>query len=159
MFYVPRSSLALSLTHTHTHLARSSLSTSSMSFSSLAPKYFGVWELWQQSAELLRITVGSELTDSADLDPPPESASVSDSPPSKILYQLANIYICVCAYEIAHDRTIRPCQLRTRKVLVFCVQDTTQQYEILVRWRQKYLCSASVDQSHYVMTEHEIGIL
>ncbi|CAM9586597.1 unnamed protein product [Scytosiphon promiscuus] len=37
-------------------------------------QFFGVWELWQASSQLLRTTLGAELVDSADLDPAPETA-------------------------------------------------------------------------------------
>lgn len=36
-----------------------------------------MWELWAQSAELLTVTLGAELVDSADLDPPPKDVKVS----------------------------------------------------------------------------------
>ncbi|CAM9761331.1 unnamed protein product, partial [Ectocarpus sp. 4 AP-2014] len=37
-------------------------------------QFFGVWELWQASSQLLRTTLRAELVDSADLDPAPENA-------------------------------------------------------------------------------------
>ncbi|CAN0153716.1 unnamed protein product [Ectocarpus sp. 12 AP-2014] len=37
-------------------------------------QFFGVWELWQASSQLLRTTLSAELLDSADLDPAPENA-------------------------------------------------------------------------------------
>lgn len=40
-------------------------------------QFFGVWELWQASSQLLRSTLGAEMVDSADLDPAPENAIVS----------------------------------------------------------------------------------
>lgn len=40
-------------------------------------QFFGVWELWEASAQLLRTTLGAELVDSADLDPAPENAMAS----------------------------------------------------------------------------------
>lgn len=40
-------------------------------------QFFGVWELWKASSQLLKVTLGADLLDAGDLDPAPENAMVS----------------------------------------------------------------------------------